>query len=182
MLDKIKRFILDSDQSALLIIDVQKGLFSKPTPIYKVDELIQNINSLIDQWRVAGGMIVFVQHSNNKLLIKYSSDWQLHPDLKINGTDLIIHKVHGNAFEETELNEILKARGIQTMVVTGLVTQGCVRATCIGAHDLGYRVILVEDGHSNYNKDAKKIIEEWNQKLSEGQVTLTTAEEISLAE
>jgi nicotinamidase-related amidase len=182
MSDKTKRFILDPDQSALLIIDVQKGLFSRPKPIHNADELIQNINSLIDQWRAAGGMIVFVQHSNNKLLVKYSRDWQLHPDLKINGADLVIHKVHGNAFEETELNEILKSRGIQTMVVTGLVTQGCVRATCIGAHDLGYRVILVEDGHSNYSKDAEKIVKEWNQRLSDGYVELTTTESISLGE
>ena len=75
----------------------------------------------------------------------------------------MIHKLHGNAFERTNLKDILEFKGIKGVVITGLVTQGCVRATCIGANSLGYRVILVEDGHSNYSKDADKIIEEWNQ-------------------
>lgn len=50
-------------------------------------------------------------------------------------------------------------------MITGLVTNGCVRATSIGAHDLGYRVVLVEDGHSTYNQSAAKLINEWNQTL-----------------
>ena len=64
------------------------------------------------------------------------------------------------------------------MVVTGLVTQGCVRATCLGAKKLGYKVILVSDGHSTYHKQAAHLIAEWNQKLSAGTVELQEAREI----
>ena len=62
------------------------------------------------------------------------------------------------------------------MVITGLVTHGCVRATSLGAIKLGYDVILVSDGHSSYSKDAPRLIEKWNNTLEEnGAKVLDTA-------
>ena len=156
---------LDPATTALLVIDVQNGLFSKPTPIYKEQELLENINSLRDEFDQQGGAVFFIQHSNQNLLVKDSENWQFHPQLRVGEDDLIIDKTHGNAFEDTRLKEELDARGIQNLVITGLVTNGCVRATSIGGHDLGYRVVLVEDGHSTYIKNAAKLINEWNQTL-----------------
>ena len=156
---------VDPRKAALLVIDVQRALFSRRRPIHEAEQLLSNINSLIDRWHQEGGLVVYIQHSNNKMLVKDTPDWEFHPDLrKINSCDLI-HKLHGNAFERTNLKDILESKGIREVVITGLVTQGCVRATCMGANSLGYRVILVEDGHSNYSKDAEKIIEDWNHKL-----------------
>ena len=56
-------------------------------------------------------------------------------------------------------------------------THGCVKATCLGALDLGYQVSLVKDGHSNYSKDGPDLIEKWNQKLSDNGVVVKFAEE-----
>jgi nicotinamidase-related amidase len=83
---------------------------------------------------------------------------------------LVIRKRHGSAFEQTPLKAQLDARGVTGLVVTGLVTQGCVRATSLDAKKLGYRVILASDGHSNYHKQAARLIQEWNQKLNEAGV------------
>ncbi len=181
MLGNTDRLVLNPEHSSLLVIDVQRALFSRPTPIYKAVNLLQNINSLIELWQQSGGLAVYIQHSNNKMLIKNSTDWKFHPDLRMKDSDIVIHKVHGNAFEETNLKEILDSRGIDSIVITGLVTEGCVRATCIGGNILGYRVILVEDGHSSYRKDARKTIEKWNLELSKGHVELISADEIDLA-
>jgi len=169
---------LNPKSTALLVIDVQMALFSRPTPIYKADDLLSNINSLVEMFQLSNVLVVYIQHSNNKMLIKDSDGWQFHPDLKIKEADPIIHKVHGNAFKETNLKQVLESRGIEDIVITGLVTQGCVKATSIGGKELGYRVILVEDGHSNYSKDAPKIIEKWNLKLGKEQVDLFSADEI----
>jgi len=157
---------LNPKSTALLVIDVQMALFSRPTPIYKADNLLCNINSLVEMFQISNALVVYIQHSNKKMLIKDSGGWGFHPDLNIKETDPIIHKIHGNAFKETNLMQTLESRGIEDIVITGLVTQGCVKATSIGAKKLGYRVILVEDGHSNYRKDAPKVIEEWNQRLN----------------
>ena len=173
---------LDPRKAALLVVDVQRALFSRRTPIHEAEQLLSNINSLIDRWHQEGGLVVYIQHSNNKMLVKDTPDWEIHPDLKKINSGVLVHKLHGNAFEKTNLMDILESKGIEEVVVTGLVTQGCVRATCIGAHKLGYRVILVEDGHSNYRKDADKIVEDWNQKLSQEYAELITTDSIILRE
>lgn len=166
---------LDPSNTALLVIDVQIGLFSKATPIYRAEALLRNINTLSGQFSQVGKPVFFIQHSNQKLLLKGSENWQLHPDLNITRRDILIHKTHGNAFEDTNLKDELDLRGITCLLVTGLVTNGCVRATCIGAHDLGLRVVLVSDGHSTYTKNAASLIKEWNHKLGDGVVELYPA-------
>jgi nicotinamidase-related amidase len=172
------RLRLNPENTALLVIDVQMALFSRPTPIHKADDLIRNINSLVEMFQLSNALVIYIQHSNNKMLIKDSDGWQFHPDLNFNEDDPIIHKIHGNAFKETNLKQVLESRGIEDIVITGLVTQGCVKATSIGGNELGYRVILIEDGHSNYSKEAPKIIEKWNLKLGKEQVELFSADEI----
>ena len=169
---------LDPTNTALLVIDVQNGLFSRPTPIYKGEELLENINSLSDQFAQTGGPVFFIQHSNQKLLLRDSDNWQFHADLNVGENDLVIHKTHGNAFEDTELKDELDARGIKNLLITGLVTNGYVKATCIGGHDLGYRVVLVEDGHSTYIKTAAMLISEWNRTLGQEIAEVHPAAEI----
>ena len=169
----------DRGHVALLVIDVQRGLFSKS--LYQAEQLLHNINTLIDRARRGGVPVFFVQHSGAKTLVKGSPDWQLHPQLHVLATDPIVHKEHGNAFEDTGLDAALKAGQVTTIVTAGLVTHGCVRATCIGALQLGYKVTLVKDGHSSYSKQAAKLIDEWNQKLSAMNVVLRSTSEIEFA-
>jgi nicotinamidase-related amidase len=152
-------------RSALLVIDVQRALFEKTIPIYKAEELLHNIQRLVNRAHQSGSPVIFVQHANDSFLVKDSEGWQLHPALKPDAVDLIIHKQHGSALQDTPLQHELQSRSIDTLIVTGLVTHGCVKATCQDAQKHGYHVILVEDGHSNYHKQAAALIQEWNQKL-----------------
>lgn len=172
--------VLDRERTALLIIDVQRALFSRSRPIYKAEDLLRAINDLIAMWKRSKGLVIYIQHSNDKFMKKNVEGWRLHPDLSIEETDIIVHKHHGNAFEKTNLKEILDSNGIETIVITGLVTQGCVRATSIGGHEQGYRVVLVEDGHSNYSNKAEKIIKRWNRDLSKEYVELCSSDEIGI--
>ena len=66
---------------ALLVIDVQKGLFKKSTPIYKAEQLLRNINTLIRHAEHAGAPVVYIQHAN-KMLVEGTDDWELHPELE----------------------------------------------------------------------------------------------------
>jgi nicotinamidase-related amidase len=54
-----------------------------------------------------------------------------------------------------------------------------VKNTCLGALELGYRVTLVKDGHSNMSEEAPRLIEEWNKKLGDMGAVLKTAVEVS---
>ena len=163
---------------ALLIIDIQQGLFEKSTPIYMAKELLENITGLAERAHQAGATVFYVQHNDKKALLRGSDGWQLHPQLKPFAGDLHIYKQHGSAFEETELADELQKRGLKRLVVAGLVTHGCVKAACLDARKRGYPVILVKDAHSSFSKDAAHLIDEWNEKLSAEGVELKTAQEV----
>jgi nicotinamidase-related amidase len=167
-----------TDRSALLIIDVQRELFEKSTPVYQADQLLRNINQLVDRAHAADAPVFFIQHCSWKTLVEGSDGWQLHPALKLLSIDHFIHKHHGNAFQETTLKGELDALHVRRVVVAGLLTHNCIQLTCNGAHELGYDVVLVEDAHSNYNAKSRDLIDEWNEKLSHGVVQLQATAEV----
>lgn len=162
---------------ALLIIDVQRGLFNKKIPIYKADSLLGNINLLVSKAHLKQIPVIYIQHSNDSILVYGSEDWQLHESIQPSKEDELVHKKHGNAFEETNLQEILQSKAVNCLIITGLVTHGCVKATSFGALKLGYKTILVEDAHSNYSKDASDLINKWNDQLKKsGALVMETLE------
>jgi nicotinamidase-related amidase len=89
--------------------------------------------------------------------------------------DRLIHKSHPGAFEQTGLAKELQARRVNRLIVTGLVSHGCVRATCLNAKKRGYEVVLVEDGHSNYHRQAAKVVAEVNEALANAGAELRAA-------
>ncbi len=155
----------DPGKTALLLIDVQRALFTRPNPIYKAKQLIETINLMVDRSHLFGVKVIYVQHANQSFLKEGTEGWQLHPGLSRGEEDSPIQKKQGNAFSDTLLQSELEVRGIQNLLIMGLVTQGCIRATCLGGLELGYRVFLVEDGHSNYNQEADAVIKKWENEL-----------------
>ena len=147
---------IQGQATALLVIDVQQGLFRKSTPIYRAEPLLDTIATLVERAHAGSVLVVYIQHASDGVLPFGLADWQFHPRLHPDESDLIVLKQHGNAFEETSLHRELAARGVGRVIVTGLVTHGCVRATCEGALALGYGVVLAADGHSSYSKDATR--------------------------
>ncbi len=168
-------------RSALLVVDVQDALFHKGTPIYGAATLLANIKTLAARAHSAGAPVIYIQHDDGRSLVRGSDGWRLHLALQPAPEDLVVQKQHPNAFEQTTLAAELQARNIDQLVVTGLVTHGCVRATCLGAQKLGYAVTLAADAHSSYNKDAAGLIEEWNAKLAAQGIAVIPTAEISLA-
>jgi nicotinamidase-related amidase len=156
---------LDPNSTVLLVVDLQQALFERSSPIYRANELLETISDLVARAHTAGVLVVYIRHCN-KMLAPGSTGWRLHPTLRPAAGDLLIEKKHGDAFQDTPLGAELKARSVTTVLVTGLVTHGCVRATCLGGAERGYTVILVADAHSSYSRDAVRLIEAWNEKLS----------------
>ena len=164
---------------ALLVIDVQQGLFHKSHPIYKAGELLSNIISLVERAHQAGVPVFYIQHADSGDLALGTEGWKLHLRLQPQPEDILLSKQKSNSFEGTNLDEILKSKDIDRLVITGLVTHGCVKNGCLGAKQLGYKVTLVGDAHSNYSARAAELIEEWNRKLSLEGVELKPSSEIT---
>jgi nicotinamidase-related amidase len=170
---------VNANKVALLVIDVQQGLFDNPIPIYKAEELLRNINTLVDRAHRRHVPVIYVQHSGKRGLLRGSPQWQFHPRIHPLAEDMIVHKERGNAFDGTNLNETLKAMDVCEVVITGLITHGCVKGTCLGALKMGYQVTLVTDAHSNNSYQPWKVIKDMNQKMSRRRkLTLKTTAEI----
>ena len=67
------------------------------------------------------------------------------PGLEPNTKDIIISKQYPSAFFGTSLSSTLTASGIDTVIITGLTTSGCVRASCVDACSYGFRPIVVKE-------------------------------------
>lgn len=74
-------------------------------------------------------------------------------ELTPSGGDIVVDKYGYGAFHRTRLHDVLIAHGVDTVVVTGTVTQICVDETVRGAFELGLRAVLVRDGVSSFDPD-----------------------------
>jgi nicotinamidase-related amidase len=165
------------NKRALIIIDVQRGLFEKKTEVYESAELIYNINSLLDIFRREEDNIIFIQHCNNSSLKNGSMDWQIHPEIKVTEQDVRICKNKSDVFKENKLIDFLKKENIKDIVIVGLVTQGCIQAACLSGKEIGLNITLIGDAHSNFNKNPKEIINKWNKKLDERGICVINTDE-----
>ena len=66
----------------------------------------------------------------------------------------MIQKEYGDAFEATELESILAARGVGQLIVSGAQTDACIRSTLHGAFARGYDAKLVSDAHTTEDQSA----------------------------
>ena len=165
-------------KTALLVIDVQEGMFNKKIPAYKGKEVVDNINALIAKAHAAGGPVFIIQHSGDKVFAEGSEDWQLSSDLRSDAGDILIAKHKPDAFVGTALEDHLKRLGVTRVVTTGFVTHGCVKATTLGAKERGYQAVLANDAHSSYSKDAAELIEKVGALLAQSGVETKTTKEI----
>lgn len=173
--------------TALMVIDVQMGMFAEGDPVFDGDELLRKLSNLIARARAAGVEVIFVQHSGGAgdLLEPGGPGWSIHPTIAPQEVDLVVHKLHPDSFQDTILQTELVRRGIRRLVVAGIQSEFCVDTTCRRAYSLGYDVTLVQDAHSTWNNEiltASQIIAHENKTLSGWFVRLEPAAEIAFYE
>ncbi|MFF1614078.1 cysteine hydrolase family protein [Amycolatopsis sp. NPDC058278] len=130
--------------TALLVVDVQNGVMETA---HERETVLANIITLVDRARAAGTEVVWVQHTSEELP-RGSRTWEYVPELVRAEGEPLVHKEYGDSFEDTDLEEVLAARGVGSLVVAGAQTDACIRSTLHGALARGYDVALVADAHS----------------------------------
>ena len=73
------------------------------------------------------------------------SDYAIRPEFKPQPQDVVITKQRASVFFGTPLTAHLTQLGVQTLIICGESTSGCVRATAVDAYSHGYHVVLVEE-------------------------------------
>lgn len=104
--------------------------------------MVVNVASLVDRAQVADVPVV---HASDELP-QGSEAWQYVPELKRD--EAVVHERYSDAFEDTDLEEVLAERRVGGLVVAGAQTDCCMLATLHGAAVRGYAATLVEDTHT----------------------------------
>jgi len=137
--------------AAVLVIDIQVGLFCTERPPDESAEVIARVNEVTNKARAARVPIFFVQNDGPRdgdWLVPHTEDWQLHPDLERRPKEVIIRKTTGDAFYGTGLEQTLRDAGIQSLVLMGYATDFCIDATLRNAVSKDFEVYVVSDGHT----------------------------------
>jgi len=170
---------------ALLIIDMQTGLYDGPQKPFERERVLDTINQLIQRARQADAPIFIARHTGpaGSPLEVGSPYWQLWPALDVDeARDHLFNKTRPSCFLGTDLAQQLRAAQVSELVIVGMKTQFCVDTTCRVAVELGFSVILPEDGHTCMDTPALKaeaIIEHHNSTLAGPFVQRLKAAEVS---
>lgn len=161
---------IDPHTTALVFIDLQNGLVSRPLAPHSGPVIIQNALRLADAFREVGGTVVFVRVDVTDMIslpvdtptrapntpAPPAAASQLTPEIVLGPKDLVITKRQWGAFYGTELDQQLRRRGIQTVIMGGIATNFGVESTARAAFDRGYKLIFAEDAMSSISEDAHK--------------------------
>ena len=153
-----ERYVHKVNKQALLIIDVQIGLFS--TPRFDSANLIVRLNEMARRFRKRRAPVIFVQHCGPE------GD-PLHPSQPGHALhDVRIAKEFCDAFLGTTLASQLVAKGVDEVIVVGFATEFCVDTTIRSALAHGFRTVVPKDGHTTSDRahlSADKVIEHHNE-------------------
>ena len=163
-------------RTAHIIVDLQNG-FMEPGATVELPvarEVVPNVNKICEAVRAAGGINVFIRYLiDEETQVSWSSwftdfaspqrrtamietfgkdchGFALWPGLDVQATDLIVDKTRFGAFVpgSSKLHEILQARGIDTLIITGTATNVCCESTARDAMQMNYKIIFVADANA----------------------------------
>ncbi len=144
---------------ALLVIDVQKAF----VPMVEEREkgiATYMINDYIRMFRKLDLPVIFVLHSAEEYgLVPGVPEYEFIDEIPIQEGDIKVTKTFSNAFTKTDLDKILKEKGINTLFLCGLSSVGCVLATWFGAKDYDYKAFLLKYALMSHDAQYTKQIE-----------------------
>ena len=170
---------------ALLIIDVQRGMFEDPN--YQPHDgpaTVARMRALLDDARARKVPVFFVQHDGGPgdPLAAGSSGFPIVDELAPRPGEPVTVKRESSAFDGTDLEQKLRSAGIDQLVVCGMQSDFCVSAAVYAAAGLGFDVTLVSDAHTtcdNPETSAERTIAERNEALR-AVATIVPSSEIAL--
>lgn len=136
------------DDAALLVVDVQQGFDDPSLGERNNPDAESKIAALQDRWRETGRPLIHVQHMStdpDSVLDPARPGNAFKPETAPRDGEPVVRKRVNSAFVGTELESVLRTRGIRTLVVVGLTTNHCVSTTVRMAENLGFDPLVVTD-------------------------------------
>lgn len=151
---------------ALLVIDVQNEYFTGKLPVSYPKGSLANVLKAMDAAQRYSVPVIVVQHTatapDSPVFRKGSHEWELLPDVAKRHFDLMVEKNLPGSFTGTDLEKQLRERNIDTVVISGYMTQMCCDTTARQAFHLGFAVEFLSDatGTLGFSNDAGSVTDE----------------------
>lgn len=187
----MNKFSLDPRTSALLVMDFQTFVVDM-IPTDK-EALLARTASLLEGARTAGMKVIYVVVAfrpgypevsprnqsfapirESGRMIEGSPGTEIHAALAPRPGEVVVTKHRVGAFWGTDLEVVLRANGVETLVLAGIATSGVVLSTVRHAADADYRVVVVSDCCADRDPEVHRVLLE---KVFARQTTVTTAGE-----
>ena len=144
---------------ALLIIDVQNAYMSSMDQSDK-DLAVKHINWAIWLFEKYELPIIRIYHQDKEWgPAEDSEEFKFTEEVNIKEDYPMIIKHYGDAFNKTNLDKILKEKGINSLFLCGLSATGCVMSTFVGAKDHDYETFLIKNALLSPNADYTDVME-----------------------
>jgi nicotinamidase-related amidase len=157
---------LDPKKTALVLIDLQNAIIGMNTVPHIAAQVVENSRKLAEAFRAHRAPVVYVRVDLNdfmKLPVDQPHNLvdkplpaaasEIAPSAGFQPGDILVTKRHWGAFAGTGLEQQLKSRGIDTVVLTGVSTNAGVESTARQGTGLGFAFVLVEDACSSQNAE-----------------------------
>ncbi len=160
---------LDPRSTALVVIDLQKGIVSRQTAPHSAEDVVARAARLADRLRQLQGTVVLVRvaysaDGRDRLAQKVDAapwssstppDWsEIVPALGPKNGDVVVTKRHWGAFYGTELDLQLRRRSVTTIVLCGISTNFGVESTARDAFERAYQLVFAEDAMAGMAAEA----------------------------
>lgn len=155
---------------ALLLVDMVQGFTSSACPLgTDCPDVVEANRRLLELFHGKGLPVVFttvVYHNDDQAkvfrqripalnVLTPDSDWvKVDARLPVHEQDMLVEKQWASSFHQTDLAARLRQLGVDSLIVTGLTTSGCVRATVVDALQYDFPVVVVEEAVGDRNLEA----------------------------
>ncbi|WP_315262771.1 cysteine hydrolase family protein [Pseudomonas fragi] len=139
---------LDPASTVLLVIDFQQEYFTGRLPIPDGQKALNKARELIafaDKARIPVYQIQHIAPAGSAVFALDGEGVKFHPQMLPRAGDTVLQKTTVSVFGSTELDRLLKEKGIKTVIIAGLMTHACVAGGARDAAPLGYQVVVASD-------------------------------------
>jgi nicotinamidase-related amidase len=156
-------------------------MLNEGMPVFRGDRILKTIASLLARARVQDVTVIYLRNDGGpgEPDERGTHGWEIHPVVAPMVNEVIIDKTSVDGFENTTLKEELERGGIEKLVIVGMQTELCVFVTARRAAQLGYEVIVVEDGHTTFDFEemtASEAIDKYNAELETVAIVMKAAD------
>lgn len=169
---------IDPKRTALLVMDYQVGILER---LDDSDALLQRVQEALATARRHGAHVGYVRVAfadadyegappTSRMAARVAGSGQafhadspstaIHEQIAPEADDIVVRKIRVGAFSTTDLDQQLRERGVDTLILAGISTSGVVLSTVRDAHDRDYRVLVLADASADPQAEVHEFLTE----------------------